>query len=82
VVVVTWIIPTGRYETRGKSADNACTPGHTNRIFDAIKHPDKTLYVVRGATHYYAGPDQRPKLNEAIGVITPRLAERGLAPRL
>jgi pimeloyl-ACP methyl ester carboxylesterase len=66
----------------GNSADDACTPSHTQRLYSAVGHPDKTLHVVQGATHYYAGPEQRPKLNEAIGVISPWLAERGFAPQL
>ncbi|GAA3393029.1 alpha/beta hydrolase [Cryptosporangium minutisporangium] len=62
----------------GNSADDACTPSHTRRLYDAVGHPDRTLHVVDGATHYYAGPDQRPKLAEAVGVITGWLADRGL----
>lgn len=65
----------------GNSADDACTPSHTQRLYDAIGHPDKTLHVVKGATHYYAGPDQRPMLAEAIGHITEWLAERGFTGR-
>jgi alpha-beta hydrolase superfamily lysophospholipase/diadenosine tetraphosphatase ApaH/serine/threonine PP2A family protein phosphatase len=65
----------------GNLADDACTPSHTHRLFDAVGHPDKTLHEVKGATHYYAGPDQRAPLAEAIGVITTWLAERGFAAR-
>jgi alpha-beta hydrolase superfamily lysophospholipase len=54
----------------GNSADDACTPSHTQRIFDAVPHADKELHVVAGATHYYAGPDQKPKLAEAVATIT------------
>ncbi|MEV0012094.1 alpha/beta fold hydrolase [Streptomyces sp. NPDC047973] len=66
----------------GNSADDACTPSHTQRLYDAVGHADKTLHTVEGATHYYAGPDQRPKLEEALGVITGWLAERGFAPKV
>ncbi|MEV0972516.1 alpha/beta hydrolase [Microtetraspora glauca] len=66
----------------GNSADDACTPSHTRRLFEAVGHPDRTLHVVKGATHYYAGPDQRPMLGEAIGVISGWLAERGFAARI
>ncbi|MFB7336197.1 hypothetical protein ACFC00_31970 [Streptomyces adustus] len=65
----------------GNTADDACTPSHTRRLYDAVGHPDKTLYEVAGATHYYAGPDQRPQLAEAIGVITSWLTERGFTGR-
>jgi alpha-beta hydrolase superfamily lysophospholipase len=63
----------------GNSADDACTPSHTQRLFEAVGHADKTLHVVAGATHYYAGPDQRPKLAEAVGVVTGWLSTRGLS---
>lgn len=63
----------------GNSADDACTPSHTHRLHQAIAHPDKTLHTVHGATHYYAGPDQRPHLAEAVGVVSDWLNERGLA---
>ncbi|MCX2755404.1 alpha/beta fold hydrolase [Gordonia sp. 4N] len=63
----------------GNSADNACTPSHTHRLFDAVGHPDKTLHTVVGATHYYSGRDQIPHLREAVGTITEWLAERGWA---
>jgi alpha-beta hydrolase superfamily lysophospholipase len=66
----------------GNSADNACTPSHTHRLFDAIRHPDKELHVVKGATHYYAGREQRPYLNEAIETITGWMAHRGFANQL
>jgi len=39
----------------GNGADNACTPSHTQRLFDAIGHGDKTRHDIAGATHYYAG---------------------------
>ena len=53
----------------GNTADAACTPSHTHRLFDAVPHHRKRLHEVRGATHYYAGPDGRAHLAEAIGVI-------------
>ncbi|AFR51231.1 alpha/beta hydrolase [Gordonia sp. KTR9] len=63
----------------GNSADNACTPSHTHRLFDAVGHPDKTLHTITGATHYYSGRDQIPRLKEAVGTITEWMAERGWA---
>jgi alpha-beta hydrolase superfamily lysophospholipase len=63
----------------GNSADNACTPSHTQRLYDAIGHPDKECFVVPGATHYYNGPEQRPMLGLAVNKITTWLGEHGLA---
>jgi alpha-beta hydrolase superfamily lysophospholipase len=54
----------------GNLADDACTPEHTRRLFEAIGHPDKEMHEIHGATHYYAGPDQRDKLREAVTVVS------------
>ena len=54
----------------GNLADDACTPSHTRRLFEAIGHPDKEIYEIPGATHYYAGPDQRDKLRHAVEIVT------------
>jgi hypothetical protein len=53
-----------------RSYDDARTPGHTRRLFEAIGHPDKEIYEIPGATHYYAGPDQRDKLRQAVDIVT------------
>ena len=63
----------------GNTADNACTPSHTRRLYEAIGHPDKERYEVRGATHYYNGPEQRPMLREAVAKITAWLSEHDLS---
>jgi alpha-beta hydrolase superfamily lysophospholipase len=63
----------------GNTADNACTPSHTQRLYEAIGHPDKERYEVKGATHYYNGPEQRPMLREAVSKITSWLRERDLS---
>ena len=65
----------------GNLADDACTPSHTRRLFEAIGHPDKEMYEIPGANHYYAGPDQRDTLRQAVGIVhrlaaPPRLRER------
>lgn len=52
----------------GNSADDACTPSHTERLFEAVKHPDKELHTVTGATHYYANQPQQ--LAEACALVT------------
>jgi len=64
----------------GNSADDACTPSHTQRLFDAIAHDRKRLHVVHGATHYYTGPDGRAHQAEAVQTVTDFLADLGLSP--
>jgi pimeloyl-ACP methyl ester carboxylesterase len=54
----------------GNLADDACTPSHTRRLFHAIGHHDKEMHEIPGATHYYAGPDQRDKLRAAVDIAT------------
>ena len=49
----------------GNSADDACTPSHTQRLFDAIGHDNKEVHEVKGASHYYIGEDAQ--LAEAVG---------------
>jgi alpha-beta hydrolase superfamily lysophospholipase len=58
----------------GNLADDACTPSHTRRLFDAIGTQDKEMHEIARANHYYAGPDQRETLAQAVGVITDWLA--------
>ncbi len=53
----------------GNTADDACTPEHTNRLFAAVPHERKRLHLVQGATHYYTGPDGRDHLAEAVGAV-------------
>ena len=54
----------------GNSADDACTPSHTSRLFDAITHDNKKLHVVQGASHYYTGANGRDHLAEASSVLS------------
>ena len=61
----------------GNLADDACTPSHTRRLFEAIGHPDKELHEIPGANHYYAGADQREPLARAVAICTDWLARRG-----
>ena len=63
----------------GNLADDACTPSHTRRLFDAIGHPDKEMHEIADANHYYSGPDQREPLAQAVGIITNWLTQRGLS---
>lgn len=53
----------------GNTADDACTPSHTTRLFGAIAHDRKRLHQVEGATHYYTGKHGRAHLAEAIATI-------------
>ena len=59
----------------GNSADDACTPSHTERLFAAVAQVGPEMHVVQGAAHYYAG--QPEKLAEAVGVVTSWLARKG-----
>ena len=54
----------------GNLADDACTPSHTRRLFDAVGTQDKEMHEIARANHYYSGPDQRETLAQAVGVIT------------
>ena len=63
----------------GNLADDACTPSHTHRLFEAIGHPDKEMHEIPGANHYYSGPDQQQTLAHAVDVITDWLARHDFA---
>lgn len=58
----------------GNLADDACTPSHTRRLFEAIGTTDKEMHEIPGANHYYAGPDQKETLARAVGIVTDWLA--------
>ena len=59
----------------GNSADDACTPSHTRRLFAAVPHEQKRLHVVEGATHYYTGPDGPTHQAEAVQAVTDFIAD-------
>ncbi len=63
----------------GNLADDACTPSHTRRLFDAIAHQDKEMHEIPGANHYYSGPDQKQALGQAVDIITDWLGRHGLS---
>ena len=46
------------------SADDAVPQSHTGIIYDAAASKDKTMRVIKGATHYYQG--QPEQLKEAV----------------
>lgn len=56
------------------SADDAVPADHMSTIYAAAGSQDRTMYVVRGATHYYVG--QKDKLDEAVGVVSNWLQDR------
>ncbi len=60
----------------GNGADDACTPSHTQRLYDAIPHDDKEIHQIPGATHYYLG--QNEQLSLAVEIYTRWLKEHGL----
>jgi hypothetical protein len=59
----------------GNSADDACTPSHTDRLFDCVSQVNPAQHIVIGATHYYAG--QPDKLGEATHVVVDWLTAHG-----
>ena len=63
----------------GNLADDACTPSHTRRLYEAIGHPDKEMHEIPGANHYYSGPDQRETLAQAVAIVTDWTARHGFS---
>jgi pimeloyl-ACP methyl ester carboxylesterase len=59
----------------GNSADDACTPSHTHRLYEAVSHDDKELYEVKGANHYYFG--QPDKLEDAVSRCADWMRRKG-----
>ena len=56
------------------SADDAVPQPHARLLFEAAGMRDKTMHVIKGATHYYAG--QPELLSQATTLIRTWLAER------
>jgi hypothetical protein len=63
----------------GNLADDTCTASHIRRLFEAIGHPDKEMYEIPGANHYYSGPAQRGTLRHAVGICTDWLHRHGFS---
>ena len=63
----------------GNLADDACTPSHTRRLFEAIAYPDKEMHEIAGANHYYSGPDQRETLARAVAIVSDWTARHGFS---
>ncbi|MFE0752130.1 alpha/beta hydrolase family protein [Gordonia sp. NPDC058843] len=66
----------------GNTADDACTPSHTRRLHEAFVNTTAERYDVRGATHYYSGPDQRRHLGDAVAHIDDWMHRQGFADHL
>jgi pimeloyl-ACP methyl ester carboxylesterase len=58
------------------TADDACTPSHTQRIYDGFKAVTPELHRIEGATHYYIG--QREHLAQAAQVVIGWMARNRL----
>ena len=61
------------------SADNICTPGYADALYDGLASEDKSRVTIDGATHYYIGRDQIPHLRTAVAACGEWLAARDLA---
>jgi pimeloyl-ACP methyl ester carboxylesterase len=57
-------------------ADDACTPSHAKRLYDAVANNNKEFVEITGATHYYLG--QREQLHKAEQACTQWLRKQGL----
>ena len=61
----------------GNTADDGCTPGDTNGLFDALASPDREMTEIEGANHYYFG--QKEHVQEAQRQVSAWLSSRGFA---
>jgi dienelactone hydrolase len=58
------------------SADDAVPQPHTNRFFSACASEDKTMWIAKGADHYYA--NQNGALQEVVDLTVEWLSSRKL----
>lgn len=58
------------------TADDACTPSHTRRIFEGLTQADRELYRNEGASHYYYG--QPEKMAESVQACLDWMRRKGL----
>ena len=59
------------------SADDAVPQSHTGLVYAAVASEDKSMRVIRGATHYFVG--QPDLMQQAVTLTNEWLAERGLS---
>jgi pimeloyl-ACP methyl ester carboxylesterase len=57
-------------------ADDACTPSHAKRLYNAVANENKALVEIAGATHYYLG--QKEELRQAEQTCTRWLRDQAL----
>ena len=50
----------------GNSADDACTPSHTQALFEGVAHDNKEMHEIKGATHYYLGQPELAAKSAAL----------------
>lgn len=62
------------------SADDACPPSHTDAMFAALGSADKKMATVKGANHYFSGPEGRMHIDACMDVCNEWLSERDFAP--
>lgn len=58
------------------AADDACTPSHAKRLFNAIASDEKAFVEIAGASHYYLG--QREQLQQSEQACTAWLRKQSL----
>lgn len=57
------------------TADHACTPSHSKRLFDGVKHDNKMAIDIKGAKHYYQA---QPELaQQAVSAVKDWLNTQG-----
>ena len=57
------------------SADDACTPSHARRLYEAVAHGDRRFHEIAGATHYY---QDQPELGaQDVGLVKTWLQDHG-----
>jgi dienelactone hydrolase len=61
----------------GNTADDGCTPGDTNGLYDALASSDKHKTEIKGANHYYFG--QKEHVQDAVEQVCTWLSSRGFA---
>lgn len=59
-------------------ADEICTPGYAQELFDGVGHSDKQMVEIAGANHYYLGMEQIEKVRESASTCVSWLADRNL----
>jgi alpha-beta hydrolase superfamily lysophospholipase len=62
------------------TADNACPTSHTDEMFNALGAVDKRKVTIKGANHYFSGPEGRSHIAECMTAFDQWLEPRGFAP--